>query len=98
MEAALVKLLEMLAKHGPGFLVAAIFIALYVIDRKSHIKALETEQQRHEKELGEARTINKELTTKVIELSNASIKADTEHTLAIKAVSKVLDSIDRRLS
>jgi ascorbate-specific PTS system EIIC-type component UlaA len=34
---------------------------------------------------------------KLVELSTASIKADTEHTASIQALTKVLDSIERRL-
>ncbi len=98
MEAALAKLLEMLAKSGPGFLVAAIFIALYVLDRRESRKELEVTQERCRKEVETERGIVKDLTIKLIELSNESIKADTEHTEAIKSMTKVLDSIDRRLT
>lgn len=98
MEAALVKLLEMLAKSGPGFLVAAIFIALYVLERRDSRKELETVQERHRKEIETERGITKDLTLKLFELSSESIKADTEHTEAIKSMTKVLDSIDRRLA
>ena len=38
------------------------------------------------------------LADKLVELSRESIKADTEHTETIKAMTKVLDSIDRRLA
>ena len=34
MEAALTKVLAVLASHGPGFLVAVIFIILYLLERK----------------------------------------------------------------
>jgi hypothetical protein len=34
MEAALVKALQILASYGPGFVVAAIFIILYLMERK----------------------------------------------------------------
>jgi hypothetical protein len=35
---------------------------------------------------------------KLLELAQESIKADTEHTRAIQALEKTLDSIDRRLA
>ncbi len=34
MEAALPKILAILASYGPGFVVAAIFITLYLLERK----------------------------------------------------------------
>ena len=34
METALPKLLTILSTHGPGFVVAAIFIVLYLLERK----------------------------------------------------------------
>jgi hypothetical protein len=98
MEVALAKLLEMLAKHGPGFLVAAIFIALYVLERRDSRKELETAREGHRKEVELERVISKDLTIKLFELSSESIKADTEHTEAIKSMTKVLDSVDRRLA
>jgi hypothetical protein len=98
MEAALAKLLEMLAKHGPGFLVAAIFIALYVMERRDSRKELEGLREGHHKEIELERGITKDLTIKLFELSSESIKADTEHTETIKSMTKVLDSIDRRLT
>jgi hypothetical protein len=38
MEAALTKILAILASYGPGFLVAAIFIILYLLERKKSEK------------------------------------------------------------
>jgi hypothetical protein len=60
----------------------------------------ETKEAREEcsKMLGEERGKNIQLAGKLVELSRESIKADTEHTETIRAMTKVLDSIDRRLA
>jgi hypothetical protein len=41
MEAALAKALALLASYGPGFVVAAIFVALYLMERKKSEKMAE---------------------------------------------------------
>lgn len=81
-----IKLIDVLAKHGPGFIVAGIVMALYLLEKKSLLKAVSDERIRSD-----------ELAKAVFTLSSESIKADTEHTAAIQALTKVLDNIDRRI-
>lgn len=81
-----IKLVDVLAKHGPGFVVAGIVLALYFFEKKSLLKAVADERIRSD-----------ELAKAVFSLSSESIKADTEHTAAIQALTKVLDNIDRRI-
>jgi hypothetical protein len=81
-----ITLIEILAKNGPGFLMAGIILAIYLIERKSFLKAI-----------GEERKRSDDLAKAVLSLSTDSVKADTEHTAAIQALTKVLDSIDRRV-
>jgi hypothetical protein len=45
MEAALAKALAMLAAYGPGFVVAVIFIILYLLERKKSEKSAEKLQE-----------------------------------------------------
>ena len=45
MEAALAKALQILASYGPGFAVAAIFIILYLLERKKSEKSSEKLQE-----------------------------------------------------
>lgn len=45
MEAALAKALQILASYGPGFVVAAIFIILYLLERKKSEKSSEKLQE-----------------------------------------------------
>jgi len=81
-----IKLIDVLAEHGPGFIVAGIVLALYFFEKKSLLKAVSDERVRSD-----------ELAKAVFTLSSESIKADTEHTAAIQALTKVLDNIDRRI-
>jgi predicted branched-subunit amino acid permease len=45
MEAALTKALAVLATYGPGFVVAAIFIILYLLERKKSEQSAEKLQE-----------------------------------------------------
>lgn len=45
MEAALAKALQMLAAYGPGFVVAVIFVILYLLERKKSEKSAEKLQE-----------------------------------------------------
>jgi hypothetical protein len=45
MEAALTKILEVLAAYGPGFVVAALFIVFYWLERKKSEKMAEKLQE-----------------------------------------------------
>ena len=83
MEEAAKALISVANQHGVGVVVAAVFVGLYVLERKAH----GAERESH------ARTADK-----LIELSTTSIRADMEHAAAIRTLSRVLDSIDRRLS
>lgn len=76
-------LIDSASQYGPAGLIAAVFIGLYYLEHKAGMK----ERAAHIK-----------TSEKLLELSTASIKADTEHTAAIATLSRVLDSIDRRLS
>lgn len=81
------KILFQLGTYGPlGIMVIFLFLLL-LKQQRDHQRTVETERQRTEK-----------LTEKVIELSQASIRADTQHTETLNAMTKVLDSVDRRLS
>lgn len=83
MEEAAKTLISLANQHGVGMVVAAVFIALYILERKAH----SAEREAH------AKTADK-----LIELSTSSIKADMEHAAAIRTLSRVLDSVDRRLA
>ena len=84
METSLAKLLAALATHGPGFILAAVFIVLYVLDRKSHKQELLDERARNER-----------LADKLYEISNQSIRADISLEKTIEILEK---TIDRRIS
>ncbi len=87
MESALAKLVAALASHGPGFVVAAIVLVIGYFDRKAYKEAFSKERE-----------VNERLADRVISLATDSIKADVEHTVTIQTMSRVLDSVDRRLS
>ena len=82
MEEAIKALLEASSQYGPGYLIAALTIALYWVSHK---------------DLTKERVAHTKTSEKLIELSTASIRADMEHTSAIEALSKILDNIERRL-
>ena len=81
-----IKLIDLLIKHGPGFVVAGVVVVLYLFEKRASIKSVESERARSDN-----------LAKAVFTLSYESIKADTEHTAAIQALTKVLDNIDRRI-
>jgi NADH:ubiquinone oxidoreductase subunit 4 (subunit M) len=83
MEEATKAMISMANQHGVGMVVAAVFIALYVLERRAH----SSERDSHLK-----------TADKLLELSTTSIRADVEHAAAIRTLSRVLDSVDRRLS
>lgn len=88
------KILFQLGTYGPlGIMVILLFILL--LRAQKEVKEMRTECA---ESLSEERTKNEELTAKLLELSRESIKADTEHTGTLKSMTKVLDSIDRRLT
>jgi hypothetical protein len=94
MDPATAKMLFQLGTYGPlGVMVILLFILLLRQQK-------ETKEAREEcsKLLVEERGKNIQLADKLVELSRESIKADTEHTETIRAMTKVLDSIDRRLA
>lgn len=82
MEEAIKALLETSGQYGPGYLIAALALALYWVAHK---------------DLAKERVAHTATSEKLIELSTASIRADMEHTSAIEALSKILDNIERRL-
>ncbi len=82
MEAALKALLEASTHYGAGYLIAALAIALYMIERK---------------ELTKERVAHMKTLERVIDLSAASISADKDTTAALATLTRVLDSVDRRL-
>ena len=82
MESLLEPLVESIAKYGIGPLVAAVFLALYLLERKAH---------------GAERLAHSKTTGKVIELCVESVKSDQAHTNAIQMLTKVLEGIDRRI-
>lgn len=94
METVLTKLLIKLIEYGPGFIVAAVITVLWVLDRKSKNADLLLERTRNT-QIEEKKD---QLTDKLLGFANDSIKADTENTEAIRAMTKVIDSVDRRLS
>jgi hypothetical protein len=97
METALAKILTILANHGPFAIVSVVFIALYVIDRKSHNSRVTELETLHSQEIKDEKDRHDVTAKRLHQLSMESIKADTEHTAAIQALTKVLDSVDRRL-
>jgi len=82
MEEAIKALLESSAQYGPGYLIAALTLALYWVAHK---------------DLTKERAAHAATSEKLIELSTASIRADMEHTSAIETLSRILDNIERRL-
>lgn len=82
MEDAIKALLETSGQYGPGYLIAALMLALYWITHK---------------DLAKERAAHAATSDKLIELSTASIRADMEHTSAIETLSRILDNIERRL-
>lgn len=83
MEELVKGLLSGISTYGAGYLMAAIGFFLYWQERKAH----------HKERLAHQHTADK-----LLELSNASIKADMDTTSALKTMIRVLDSVDRRLS
>lgn len=82
MEEVLKALLEASAHYGAGYLIAGLAIYLYVVERRDLMR----ERREHFKTL-----------EKVVELSAASISADKDTTAALATLTRVLDSIERRL-
>ena len=80
METSLAKLLASLAANGPGFILAAVFIVLYIFDRKSHKQELLAERMRNER-----------LADKLYEVSNQSIRADISLEKTIEMLEKAID-------
>ena len=77
------ELVPELIKQGGGYLLAAVMLYLYIVERKDH-KA--------------ERTAHSATSDKLIELSTESIKSETEHTAAISALTKVLDTVERKIT
>jgi hypothetical protein len=82
MEDLIKGLLANISTYGAGYLIAAIGFFLYWQERKAHQKE---------------RVSHQHTSDKLLELSNASIKADMDTTSALKTMIRVLDSVDRRL-
>jgi len=82
MEAALKTLLEASAHYGAGYLIAGLTIALYLVERKELLR----ERRAH------VRTLER-----IVDLSAASISADKDTASALATLTRVLDSVDRRL-
>ena len=94
MDAATTKMLFQLGTYGPlGVMVILLFVLL--LRAQKEVKEMRTECTA---QLVAERTKNVELTGKLLELSRESIKADTEHTITLQAMSRVLESVDRRLT
>ena len=75
-------LLKASADYGAGYLVAALTIILYIFEHKAHLK----ERGAH------IATMNR-----LIDLSAASISADKDTSHALATLTRVLDSVDRRM-
>jgi len=86
MEEVFGNLLSALLKNGPGFVLAGVVLFIYFYERRTFLTTLKEERDR-----------NEQLAKSVVSLSVDSIKADTEHTAAIQALTKVLDNIDRKV-
>lgn len=82
MDDAIKALLAVAGQYGIGVIVGAVFLLLYLVERKAHT----AERDSHNK-----------TAEKLFALSAESIKSDMEHTAAIRMLSRVLDSIDRRV-
>ena len=82
-DAGTAKILFQLGTYGPlGIMVILLFILLL----------------RAQKEVKEERAKSEELSGKLLEISKELIKSDTENTETLRSMTKVLDSIDRRLT
>lgn len=82
MDDVLKALLEASARYGAGYLIAGLAIFLYAIERRDFVR----ERKEHIKTL-----------EKIADLSAASISADKDTTAALATLTRVLDSIERRL-
>ena len=82
MEDVLKFLLKASVDYGAGYLIAALTIVLYIFERRAHQKEREAHMQ----------TMNR-----LVDLSAASISADKDTSSAIATLTRVLDSVDRRL-
>jgi hypothetical protein len=82
-EAVVEMLLKSSAQYGAGYLIAALSLTLYLLERKAHLK----EREAHMKSLD-----------RLLELSAASIRADRDNTASLETLTRVLDSVDRRLN
>jgi len=87
-------IVSMLREHGPGVALAVVMGALYWLERKGRIAA-----ELRVQEVAKAyQKRNDEMADKVVQLSTESIKADTEHTAAVQSLTRMLESIDRRIT
>jgi hypothetical protein len=82
MEELVKALLQASAEYGAGYLIAGLAIALYILERRAHLKEREAHMA----------TLNR-----IVDLSAASISADKDTGAAIATLTRVLDSVDRRL-
>ena len=82
MEEAVKILLQSAVEYGAGYIIAGLSVWLYIAERKALLK----EREAHIKTLD-----------RVIELSSASISSDKDTTAALATLTRVLDSVDRRL-
>lgn len=88
------KLVFQLATYGPLGLMAAIFVVLFFLSRKE-IKDLRND---HKAELKVEQDRVRETSAKLEALSASMISSNEKQLAAITALSKVLDSVDRRLA
>lgn len=75
-------LLEASARYGAGYLISVLALVLFLFERKELLK----ERRSHMHTL-----------ERIIDLSTASISADKDTTAALATLTRVLDSVDRRL-
>lgn len=88
------KIVFQLATYGPLGIMAVIFFSLFMLSKKE-MKELRSE---HKEELKIEQDRVRETSAKLEALSASMISSNEKQLAAITALSKVLDSVDRRLA
>jgi len=94
MDPGILKLIIQLSTYGPLGVMVVIFFSLYMLSKKE-IKELRAD---HKTELKVEQDRVKETSEKLEAISLTMIQSTVQQTEAVKALTKVLDSIDRRLT
>jgi ElaB/YqjD/DUF883 family membrane-anchored ribosome-binding protein len=94
MDPGTLKLVIQLSTYGPLGIMVVIFFSLFMLSKKE-MKELRME---HKEELKVEQNRVKETSDKLESISLTMIQSTEQQTAAVNALTKVLDSIDRRLA